>query len=335
MEKIKIWGDAIPYNSSRSKLQDMEINYRKKNKLAALLRFLFAGIRGEKFKDHREAIDTWTYLAEIKPGFGKETYEDVPYLTPFLVPGSRRAVIVVPGGGFSYKQSDFDGEGKQVEGDRVAKALNEAGISAFVLWYRTNPYCFPVPVVDMQRAVRFVRFHAADYGLDPEKISAIGFSGGGYEIAGLMNLMHGENRFPPDYIPDEVDALSDRLETAGLVYPCVGFKCLMPMMSACFTREQLDTEEKRRALYDQYSCVKNYCAVDTPQFFCYGGKDIAIPPVHEEEYIQKLKESGTDHEVLLIPSANHGFGANPRLMKKYGYWLQRYLDWYHAHTGET
>lgn len=332
MEKIPIWGAKIPYNAKRSKLNDMVIDYKKKNKKTALLKFLFMGICGEEYKDRRKTIDTLTYLSEIKPGLEKETYEDVPYITPFIVPGSKRAVLVVPGGGFTYKQSDYDGEGQQGEGDLVAKELNKAGISAFVLWYRTNPYCFPVPLADMQRSVRYIRFHAKEYGIDPDKISAIGFSGGGYEIAGLMNLLHGENKFPEDYKPDEVDAVNDSLETAGLIYPCVSFKCLMPMMSACFMPEQLKTEAQRKALYDRYSCVKNFCSSVTPQFFCYGGKDMAIPPKHEEEYIEKLKETGTDHEVLLIPKANHGFGVNPKMMKKYGYWLTTYLDWYEKHT---
>lgn len=331
MNKIPIWGGKIPYNSPRSKLADMQISFRK-NKLIALLQFLTKGICGETYRDSSTVIDTWTYLAEIRPGFGKETYEDVPHLTPFLVPGSKRAILVVPGGGFSYKQSDLDGEGKQSEGDVFAKALNKAGISAFVLWYRTNPYCFPVPLLDMQRAVRFLRFHASEYGLDPNKISSVGFSGGGYEIAGLMNILHGENRFPADYIPDEIDSVSDKLETAGLMYPCVSFQCLMPMMNACFTKEQLDSEDKRSALYRQYSCVENYCASDTPQFFAYGGKDTLIPPPHEEAYIRKLKETNTEHKMLFLPNAQHGFGANPQKIRKFGDWLTDYLHWYNDHT---
>ena len=167
MERIPIWGEKIPYNSTHSKFADMHINFKKKNKLMAMLRFLANGICGDTYRDSSCVIDTWSYLAEIRPGFGKETYEDVPYITPFLVPGSKRAILIVPGGGFSYKQSDLDGEGKQAEGDLVARELNKAGISAFVLWYRTNPYQFPIPLLDMQRAVRFLRFHAGEYGIDP------------------------------------------------------------------------------------------------------------------------------------------------------------------------
>lgn len=332
MDKIPIWGSKVPYNNKQSKLNDMVIDYKQNNKQMTLLKFLLIGIRGKKYKDRRKTIDTMTYLAEIKLGYGKETYEDVPYIKSFLVSGSEKAVLVVPGGGFSYKQSDFDGEGNQGEGDMVSRELNKAGVSAFVLWYRTNPYCFPVPLLDMQRAVRYIRFHAKEFGINPNKISAIGFSGGGYEIAGLLNLLHGDNRFPQDYEPDEVDAMKDTIETAGLIYPCVSFKGVLPIMSACFKQEDLETDNKRENIYDQYSCVKNFCSSNTPQFFCYGGKDIAIPIEHEEEYIEKLKESRTDHEILFLPKANHGFCVNPKMMKKYGYWVTTYLKWYKNHT---
>jgi len=332
MERIPIWGEKIPYNSTNSKFADMQIDFKKKNKLLAMLRLLGSGLCGDAYQDSSCVLDTWTYLAEIRPGYGKETYEDVPYLMPFLVPGSKRTILVVPGGGFCYKQSDLDGVGKQTEGDLVARELNRHGISAFVLWYRTNPYRFPVPLLDMQRAVRFLRFHAAEYGIDPDKISAIGFSAGGYEIAGLMNILRGQNPFPTDYIADEVDSVSDKLETAGLFYPCVSFENLMPTLNGCFSKEQIDSEEKRGALCRQYSCVENFCATDTPQFFAYGGKDTVIPPSHEEAYIEKLEQTNTNHQILFLPNAQHGFGFQPKKLTKKGSWMKTYIDWYNAHT---
>lgn len=113
MEKISIWGEKIPFNNKRCKLDDMVIDYKKNNKTIAMYKFLFMGIRGEEYRDRRKTIDTLTYITEIKPGYEKETYEDIPYIHPFIVPESKRAVLVVPGGGFTYKQSDYDGEGKQ------------------------------------------------------------------------------------------------------------------------------------------------------------------------------------------------------------------------------
>ena len=134
MEKIAVWGDQIPGNSPESKFPDMKIN-RNAGKLMTYLRFFFALSR-KRYKDCRSAYDTFTYRTCIKRGTDKETYGDVPYLVPFPVEGSDRAVIVVPGGGFCFKSTDTDGEGNQSEGDLIAKALNEAGVSAVVLWYR-------------------------------------------------------------------------------------------------------------------------------------------------------------------------------------------------------
>lgn len=64
---------------------------------------------------------------------------------------SRSAVIVCPGGGYHHRADH--------EGEPVAKWLNSLGISAFVLHYRVAPYSHPVPLADVQRAIRFVRHH--------------------------------------------------------------------------------------------------------------------------------------------------------------------------------
>lgn len=325
MEKLNIWGAKIPFNSPKSKIPDMQIKGNP-NVIFQTLRYVFS-LPGEKFKDKRTVMDTFTYVSAIKRGHASQTYEDVPYLVPFLCEGSDRAVIVVPGGGFAYKSSDTDGEQKQGEGDLMAKELNSAGISAFVLWYRTNPYRFPIPLLDMQRAVRYLRYHAGDFGINPAKIGAIGFSAGGYEVAGLLNILAGTNQFPSDYIPDAVDAYSDSVSQAGLIYPCLNFKYNMPMLSCCFSHEQIDTAQKRSSVCEQYDCISNFRSGDIPQFICYGTKDSLVKPVQDAKYADKIRSAGGSTEVLEIHGANHGFGAYEKNRAKYGYWIPRYLEW--------
>jgi acetyl esterase/lipase len=99
---------------------------------------------------------------------------DVPFLTVFLPPEGQRtgaAVIVAPGGGNIMMMYG-------VEGFEVAERYNEWGVTAFVLTYRLQPYDNDARVLDGQRAVRLVRAHAAQWGLDPETIGFIGFSAG-------------------------------------------------------------------------------------------------------------------------------------------------------------
>src|ERR1035438_7196628 len=66
------------------------------------------------------------------------------------------AVIVCPGGGYGFLAKDH-------EGDQIARWLNSLGIQAFVLEYRIAPrYHYPAPILDAQRAIRFVRAHRSE-----------------------------------------------------------------------------------------------------------------------------------------------------------------------------
>lgn len=332
MEQIKIWRNRIPGNSKKSKLEDMQIQ-RTSNSVLQTIRFLFS-IKGTQFKDKRKVFDTFTYLSEIKNGYARITYEDEPFLVPFLVKDSDCAVIVVPGGGYAYKSSDTDGEGRQGEGDLMAKELNRAGISAFVLWYRTNPYRFPIALMDMQRAVRFVRYHAAAYGIHPDKIGAVGFSAGAYEIAGLINIFEGKAGFGDKYEPDAIDLVSDHLNQAGLIYPMLGFKYMMPLLNVAFDAGDLATEEQRKERRDTYECAYHFSSGSVPQFLCYGTKDMLISAESPEAYFAKAKGAGTDITKLRVTGANHGFGAYPKNREKYGYWIEKYLAWSRHHFEE-
>lgn len=258
---------------------------------------------------------------------GKSKYEDIPYLTPFLVKGSNQAVIIVPGGGYAYKSSDYDGTGKQGEGDLIAKKLNEAGISAFVLWYRSNPYRMPVPLLDVQRAVRYVRYHAKEYEIDPKKIGIVGFSAGGFQVAGLINLLRNERVLVEGYEEDEIDHVSDRVALAGLIYPCINFKYNIPMMFSAFPADQIRNRTSREALLERYDCMKYVQEKDPPQFICYGSKDFLVNPEQSERYVEILREKGVPYQKLIIEGANHGFGACANVGKKFAYWLDEFVDW--------
>ncbi len=161
--RIEIW-ETVAGNSDRSKLDDMNIDYGNKNTLFATITFADK-IVNSHYEDAEREIDTFTYLYEIKGGYENETYTDVPYLIPYLVDDSDSAVIVIPGGGFGYKSMD----GNNSEGKDIAATLNKNGISAFVLHYRTNPYEYPISYLDLQRAVRYLRFHADEFHISPEK----------------------------------------------------------------------------------------------------------------------------------------------------------------------
>ena len=87
------------------------------------------------------------------------------------------AVVVAPGGGYHHLAIDK-------EGHDVAKWLRSLGITSAVLKYRLpktegGVYSMQTPLDDMRQALRLVRKHARDWGVDPDKVGVMGFSAGG------------------------------------------------------------------------------------------------------------------------------------------------------------
>ncbi len=69
------------------------------------------------------------------------------------------------------------------EGALVAQWLQGQGISGFAVRYRYSPYRHPVEMWDAQRAIRWVRANAANYGIDTARVGVLGFSAGGHFTA--------------------------------------------------------------------------------------------------------------------------------------------------------
>lgn len=312
-KRIAIW-NTIPGNSSNSKLDDMKIKYNG-NLLWYTLRFSSA-IVGDDFRDQEEVIDTFTYLYEIKGGYEKETYEDEPYLIPYLAEGSDCAVIVLPGGGFGYKSMD----GTDSEGRDVAVTLQENGINAFVLHYRSNPYEYPIPQLDVQRAVRYIRYHAEEYGIDPEKIGLIGFSAGGFQIGSFINLIQGNDLFPEGYTPDEIDQVDDRVAAPAMIYPALTFNYNKSMLLCLFDADAVRDEGIRQeylALVDQKNHVEN--SAKLPQFIAWRTKDTMVGTRGTAAYIEAAKAAGVAVTEVIAEGQEHGFAQE--------YYMNQYLDW--------
>jgi len=86
-------------------------------------------------------------------------------------------VVICPGGGYHDLATDW-------EGTLAAQWFNRHHVAAFVLQYRHGAeHGFPQPIDDGRRAMRRVRYHAAQYGLDPRRIGIMGFSAGGLVAA--------------------------------------------------------------------------------------------------------------------------------------------------------
>jgi acetyl esterase/lipase len=147
------------------------------------------------------------------PGYQRDYGQPVPVITPYPLSNGKRspAVVVFPGGGYVMKAEH--------EAEPIARWLNEAGVAAFVLDYRVSPYHHPIPLLDARRAVQWVRAHASEYHVDPQKIGVLGFSAGGHlasTVGTHFEALDGE-------IKDEVGRYSYRPDALILCYPVITF----------------------------------------------------------------------------------------------------------------
>jgi acetyl esterase/lipase len=128
------------------------------------------------------------------------------------------AVVVFPGGGYQILAIDL-------EGTEVCDWLTSKGITCVLLKYRvtdvgeypkSGPYPeSPMALEDAQRTVGLVRFHAAEWHIDPHKIGVLGFSAGGHLSAAMS--AHFEKRLYPAV--DAADKESCRPDFAVAIYP--------------------------------------------------------------------------------------------------------------------
>ena len=132
------------------------------------------------------------------------------------------AMVVFPGGGYSILAIDL-------EGTEVCDWLTSRGMTCVLLKYRVpdsgpawhnDCKCHirpkaPAALEDAQRTVGLVRFHAAEWGVDPHKIGVIGFSAGGHMVANIST--HFARRAYARV--DAADDVSCRPDFAVAVYP--------------------------------------------------------------------------------------------------------------------
>jgi acetyl esterase/lipase len=145
------------------------------------------------------------------PGATGDSPEDKPAIYAYLPDSDKStgaAMLVVPGGGFQTRVADH-------EGTLIAQWLRAHGISAFVLRYRIRPIGTTADAVaDAQRALRYLRAHATEYKISPDRIGTIGFSAG----AELLHIAAGTAAPPSTESQDPVERWSGQMNFMVLAY---------------------------------------------------------------------------------------------------------------------
>ena len=242
------------------------------------------------------------------PGALGTTEQDIPTLRinrPAPGKANGTALLVFPGGGYEILAYG-------AERQKLFDWFVDRGITVFWLRYRLkNPkgpkYFYPAPMLDAQRAIRWVRHHATRYGIDPAKVGIIGSSAGGHLAAytatrynaGLANS------------PDSVERQSSRPDFSIIQNPVITF------VNSAYTHRGsrvhlLGEQMKDNALTARLSAER----FDTtawvgrkpgPVFLVHGGQDTNVLPENSLLFYMALRRAKVPVELHTFETGKHGF----------------------------
>ena len=229
------------------------------------------------------------------------------------------AVIVVVSGGFFSSHEAIS--------PPLIRPLLDRGYTVFAVVHGSQPrYTVPEIIGDLNRAVRFIRHHAGNYGVDPQRLGITGASAGGH-----LSLMLGTAGGPgaPD-AKDPVERESSRVQAVACFFPPTDFlnygtpgKELIhardhgkPFRPA-FDYRELDAEsnlwvpitdeERLRQIARDISPIVHVSPDDPPTLILHGDRDELVPLQQSKTFIEKLKGTGVEAKLVVKEGAGHGW----------------------------
>lgn len=257
-----------------------------------------------------ETIELWPSGAPGAGGFRRQPVAsdadpahlfniERPALHVFRSPRpSGESLLVIPGGAYRFVSVDN-------EGVDVAARFNPAGITVFVLTYRLPGEGWEqrqdVPLQDAQRAIRLIRSRAGSFGIDAERVAALGFSAGGHLAATLATAFASEVYRPAD----AADALSARPAAVGLIYPVL---TMLPPLTHRESRENLLGKDASAEVVELRSPLRHVSADTPPMFLAHAMDDDAVPAENSIRMMEAMRSAGRPVEAHLFQEGRHAFG---------------------------
>lgn len=212
----------------------------------------------------------------------------------------RPAVILCPGGGYEMLSA-------YSEGIELAQRMErDGGYKAFILNYRMKPNAYPLPQQDLAMAVLYVRVHAEEFGIDPQRVITVGASAGGHLCASQAYL-HEELKQEILGQPLKEDksrycAVSARPDGIGLLYPVISF------LSEYHEGSYASLTNKREELREKLS-VECHITADYPKTYAFANEDDGCVPASNTVRLEAaLQKAGVPHLCQIYPSGDHGVG---------------------------
>jgi acetyl esterase/lipase len=230
------------------------------------------------------------------------------------------AVVILPGGGYGHLAI-------QHEGHQVGAFLQRHGITGVVLKYRLpgpdlHPQGHLISLADAQEALRWTRRHAAEYGVQTNRVGVLGFSAGGH-LAASASTLHAEPI--PGLAPDPVPA---RPDFTGLIYPVVSDE---PDCRHGGSFQNLLGKDPPEALRRRFSLEKQVDARTPPAFTAHSVDD-PVKVKNSRLYADALRAHGVRVEQVEFATGGHGYGLG-RAGHETAAWPERWVGFIRALVG--
>lgn len=231
--------------------------------------------------------------------------------------GTLPAIVMIHGGGW---RSWPDGKWTKSTDAETAKAFAKKGYWVASIEYRLSDVArFPAAVLDCKHAIRWVRAHAAEHRIDPERVGVWGFSAGGH-----LALMVGSTDSKAGFDGDpEGSGVSTRVQAVA------SWAGLSDLASPDGPRKlEGEREELTRKFiggtfgempdaYRKASPVSYVSSKSAPTLLVHGDRDEKVPYSHSEVMLERLKAAGVEASLLTVKGAGHLFfkeeGQDPSL----------------------
>lgn len=223
----------------------------------------------------------------------------------------------------------------------------ESGYTLFGVMVSSQPqYSIPDEILDLKRAVRFIRYNATTYGIDPGKIGITGSSSGGH----LSLMIATADDITDSKSTDPVDKVSSRVQAAAVFYPPTDFinyggvntsgtinqaGLVMARVAAAFdfkawndttgTFVSITDTKKRLAIAKDISPINAVSSDDPPIIIIHGDKDVLVPKQQSESIIARFNEAKVTSKLIIKEEGGHGWRNREVEEKNFVDWFDKYL----------
>ncbi len=221
------------------------------------------------------------------------------YIADEITGLSRDAVIVIPGGGYGEICSEREGE-------PIAMAFLPHGYNAFVLNYsvQKDGVTFPGQLIEVSVAIKYIKDHAAEFCINPERIFVCGFSAGGHLCASIGTMWH------KDEIYEKIDMPFGYNKPTGvmLMYPVISTKHHEFSFKNMLNKETLTEDDCRMCSID-----KNVDSNSSPAFILHTSNDQTVDVRNSLDIAKAYADNNLKFELHIYPDAPHGVALGNKI----------------------